>query len=216
MRLGMGAARERCQRAYGAEHATHDVVDARTCPQRAAFGAGHVGQATHHLHHLVERGAVLIRPGQEALVRDVDQALVQARQRLGAEAQALHRAALEVLAEDIGTSHEPEHDLAAARVFHVDRQALLVSIEQAEEAGSRAQQPARVVACQRLDLDDLGAQVGQDHPAGRPHHHVGELDDPQAGQRQRLRLGAHRTLLPSAWRKPGGRPACGSSSSPTW
>ena len=53
-----------------------------------------------------------------------------------------------------------------------------------KEAGARAQQPARAVARQRLDLDHLGAQVGQDHAAGRAHHHVGELDDADAGQRQ--------------------------------
>ena len=34
-------------------------------------------------------------------------------------------------------------------------------------------------------LADMGAEVGQHHAAGRPHHHVRELDDTQAGQRQR-------------------------------
>ena len=40
---------------------------------------GHVGEAAHHLHHFVERGAVVVRAGQEALVADVDEARVQLR-----------------------------------------------------------------------------------------------------------------------------------------
>ena len=33
---------------------------------------------------------------------------------------------------------------------------------------------------ERLDLDHLGAQVGQHHAAGRAHDHVGEFDDAHA------------------------------------
>jgi hypothetical protein len=60
---------QRRQHADGAEHAAHDVVDAGAGAQRPALGAGHVGQAAHHLHHLVERGALFVGAGQEALVR---------------------------------------------------------------------------------------------------------------------------------------------------
>jgi hypothetical protein len=67
------------QHADGAEHAAHDVVDAGAGAQRVARAAGHVGQAAHHLHHLVQRRAVLVGPGQEALVADVDQPRVQRR-----------------------------------------------------------------------------------------------------------------------------------------
>ena len=56
------------QHTDGPEHAAHDVVDAAAGAQRVAGTAGHVGQAAHHLHHLVERGAVLVGAGQEALV----------------------------------------------------------------------------------------------------------------------------------------------------
>ena len=35
----------------------------------------------------------------------------------------------------------------------------------------------------RLDLDDFGAEVAQQHAAGRPHHHVGEFDDADAARR---------------------------------
>ncbi len=32
----------------------------------------------------------------------------------------------------------------------------------------------------RLDLDDLGPEVAQQHAAGGAHHHAGELDDADA------------------------------------
>jgi hypothetical protein len=83
---------QRGQHADGAEHAAHDVVDAGAGAQRPALGPGHVGQAAHHLHHLVQRGAVFVGAGQEALVRHVDQPRVQPLQRVGAQAQAVHRA----------------------------------------------------------------------------------------------------------------------------
>ena len=60
----------------GAEHSAHDVVDAGARAQRIAGPAGHVGQAAHHLHHFVQRGAVVVGPGQEALVAGVDDARI--------------------------------------------------------------------------------------------------------------------------------------------
>jgi hypothetical protein len=50
----------------------------------------------------------------------------------------------------------------------VERQAPLVAVEVAEEPAAEAAQPARAVAVDRLDLDHLGAQVGEDHAARRP------------------------------------------------
>src|SRR5699024_9909264 len=49
----------------------------------------------------------------------------------------------------------------------------------------------------RFDLDHLGAEVGQDHPAAGAHDHVGELDDADALERQRL-VGRWRCVL---WRE---------------
>ena len=46
-----------------AEHAAHDVVDAGAGAQRVTRPPGHVGQAAHHLHHLVQCGSVLVRAG---------------------------------------------------------------------------------------------------------------------------------------------------------
>jgi hypothetical protein len=61
--------------------------------------------------------------------------------------------------------------------------ALLVAVEERKKPNARTEQRARAVTVDRLDLDDLGAEIGQHHAAGRAHHHVGELDDPQPSQR---------------------------------
>ena len=65
-------------------------------------GPGHVREAAHHLHHLVERGALLVGPGEEALHRAIDQARVRLRERLVAQALRLERAGTEVLDEHVG------------------------------------------------------------------------------------------------------------------
>jgi len=67
-------------------------------------------------------------------------------------------------------------------LLHVHRNALLVAVEQRVKARAAAQQLAGAVACQWLDLDDLGAQVAQHHAAGRAHDHVGEFDDADASE----------------------------------
>ena len=61
-------------RTHGTEQAAHDVVDAGSCPQRVARSAGHIGQPAHHLHHFVQRGAVVVGAGEKAFVADVNQA----------------------------------------------------------------------------------------------------------------------------------------------
>jgi hypothetical protein len=44
-------------------------------------------------------------------------------------------------------------------VLQIDGQTLLVAVEHREESGPGRLQPPRVIAFQRLDLDDFGAEV---------------------------------------------------------
>ena len=62
----------------------------------------------------------------------------------------------------------PPRDGSAFGMMQVGREALLVAVEHREEAGARAEQPPRAFAVDRLDLDDLGAHVREDHAARRP------------------------------------------------
>ena len=93
---------QRGQRADHAEGAAQDVVGRGRDAARRARRAVDVGQAAHHLHHLVECRALLVRAGQEALERDVDEPRVLGRQR-GVVQPVLGEAAVaEVLQQHVG------------------------------------------------------------------------------------------------------------------
>ncbi len=106
-------------------------------------------------------------------------------QGLVAEAQAIHDAAAIILDHGVGAVAEPHHKLAAFRAFEVDGDRLLVAVHRREVAAERPQlvvgmvgaDDPRVVAVERLDLDDLRALVGQQHGAERARQHLREVDD---------------------------------------
>ena len=72
--------------------------------------------------------------------------------------------------------------------FQIDREAALVAIEGIEEAGRK---PARRRVCvavrRRLDLDDIGAEIGEQQARARPHDRVAELEHAEAGERRAFR-----------------------------
>ena len=168
----------------GTKHAAHDVIHTAAGAQRVARAAGHVGQPAHHLHHHVERRAVVVGPGQKTFVADIDQARVGLAERGVIEPVLGHGAGLEVFGHHISRAGEPTRQRRALGLVQVNGNALLVAVEHRKETGTGAQQMAGAVALDRLHLDHLGPQVGQHHAAGRPHHHVGELHHAQPGERQ--------------------------------
>ena len=188
---------ERGQNRDRAEHAAHDVVGGGADALRLFLRAGHGGEARHHLHDFVERRAMLVGPGQEALVSADDQIRIFAAQFAGAKALLFQLPVAEILQEHIGAFEQPMHDLAVVRLCEVEHDAALAAVEQREERGSHAAQAAGLVAGRRFDLDDLGPKLRQDHAAGRPHHHVGHLDDLDPRQRQVMR--AHWRLPRIPW-----------------
>ena len=74
--------------------------------------------------------------------------------------------------------------IAILRLGEVEHDTALAAVEQREERGAHAPEAPGLVAAGRLDLDHLGAELREDHAAGRPHHHVGHLDDPYPRKRQ--------------------------------
>src|SRR5262249_25304258 len=81
------------------------------------------------------------------------------------------------------------HALAVV-VLEVDRDAALVAVHHQECGGLLADRwwhhAARVVAAwDFLELDDVGAHVGEHQAARRPRHHVTQLDHLEAGQGSR-------------------------------
>ena len=102
---GLLALHQRGHGAHGAKYAAHDVIDARARAQRVAGPARHIGQATHHLHHFVQGGAVLVGAGQKAFVADIDQARMARRQSGVVQPQFFHGRGFEVLADDVRPRH---------------------------------------------------------------------------------------------------------------
>src|SRR5262249_28808898 len=130
-------------------------------------------------------------------------------ERRVAEAELVHGAGTEILDQHVGASDQAPDEREPAWRLDVERKAALVAVEAHEEAGARAGQAPRVVARGRLDLDDVGAEIGEDEPAGRAHRHMGELDDANCVERQGRALGG------LGWAWAGTRPF-GSPGSGTW
>ncbi len=150
---------------------------------------------------LVRFGAVAAEPGHRA----IDERLVLRGEHVVAEAQLVHRVAAEVLDEHVGGAHHPQQDRAAFGTLQIERDPALAAVHHQERRGNavdtRLAVAARIVAArQLLDLDHVGAQVGEHDAARRPRHDLRELQHAHAGERTRTpafagrRGHAHRPL----------------------
>ena len=97
-------------------------------------------------------------------------------------------AGLEILDQHVGFGREPAHDLAALGLLEIDRDRAFAAVAGVEIGGveplavlafeERRPPAARVVARSRpLDLDDVGAEVGERLTRPRPGEDAGEFDD---------------------------------------
>ncbi len=102
-----------------------------------------------------------------------------------------------VLHEDVGVVEQPAQDGAAVGCPQVEPDRALVAID-GQEVGGRPRPIGRVtdprrtprpgrVAVGRLDLDHVGAEVGQEHRRVRTGEDRRRVDDAQATQRSRVR-----------------------------
>ena len=113
-----------------------------------------------------------------------------------AEPQTVHRARPVVLDHHIAFAHDAPGDFAVARLFEVKGDRALAAIQRgeilAEAVGVRRPVPQHV-AVLRLDLDDVGPHIGQQHSAKRAGGDIAEFGHEDAGKRQlaRPRLDAH-------------------------
>src|SRR6202171_207950 len=126
---------------------------------------------------------------------DVHQAGVEGREAHVVELEVSHRAGPQVLDHDVRVTDELAEKLLSLGRLEVDRYRSLVPIEPDErrrfaiQKGSRV---ARAVAADGvLDLDHVGAEVGQLHRAKGAGHVDPDLHNPDAGQRMVWLLDAH-------------------------
>src|SRR5262245_1718495 len=157
---------------------------------------------------------MLVRSLEKALERAIDQPGVFLRQLLVREAELVERAGTEVFGQDISAAQQSADDFLSFDFLKVEREALLVAVEDREKTCAGSFQPAGVVAGERLDLDHFGAEIGKHQPAGRAHHHVRELDDAHPVKGKYSVLLQHEILLerppgrndrrsaPAEWRPP--------------
>jgi hypothetical protein len=188
---GLVGAQDGADDADGAHGGGHQIADAGPdLHRRVLVRAGDGHDATERLSHdVVGRpvgvGASTGAPIAEAANGGVDQLGEALVQGLVAQAQAIHDAAAIILDHRVGAVAQPHHQLAALGALEVDGDRLLVAVHRGEVAAERPElvvgmvgaDDPRVVAVERLDLDDLGALVGQQHGAEWAGQHLGEIDD---------------------------------------
>ena len=104
----------------------------------------------------------------------------------------LRRIDAHIVEEDVRGADQPGERGATLRRLEVEREHPLVAVvvdEQGAAAGTGRMGVARDVALERLDLDHLGAKVGEDLAGIGAEHDRADLDDPDPlQQRQHVSL----------------------------
>src|SRR5581483_9019721 len=143
--------------------------------------------AARRLHQRVVAGAPALRPRRPVRAdRRVDEPGVPCAERVGAEPELLCEAGPQALHEDVGAVGERAHDLRAAP--QVERERALAGVGRDEERAvavdERRTPRARLVAAERLDLDDVRAQRGEELRAVGPRVRGGHVDDTEPAERR--------------------------------
>jgi len=113
--------------------------------------------------------------------RAIDEAWIELAQHVVTEAELFERALAKVLDDDVCVSDEAPHDLESTRVFEVHREAALVAVQDHERhrlaVNRRLPIAAHVVSARELlDLDHVGAHIGEQEAAGGTRHDLRDLD----------------------------------------
>ena len=156
-------------------------------------GPGERHQAALGLGHEVVAGpagrlALRAEPGDRA----VDDRRVARAHALVVHPEPLGPAGPEVLDHHLGAGAQLEGQLAARRIAQVDRHAALAAVHGEEVGGLAARERrapgARLVAALRaLDLDHVGAEVGEHHAGVGPGEHAREVEHAHAAERRVFR-----------------------------
>lgn len=154
---------------------------------RAVGVTGQAHQAGHGLHHQVVAGHVTPGTGSETADGRVDHARIGGTDAVVAEPEPVHAAGPEVLDDDVGAAGQFAGGGHVVGLAQVERDRALAPVD-AEEVGGlvvshRRPPGAGVVTGPALDLDHVGAQVGQEHGGVGAGQDAGEVRDQEAGQR---------------------------------
>ena len=159
----------------------------------ARFGV-EVAHAAHGLGHDGEAGTVTVRTCLPVSAdAQHDQAGIAAAELVIAQAPFLHGAGLEVLDQHVGLVDQLAHRIAAFGRAQIEHHTLLVAAlhlpPHAEAVVQHAPLAQRVATAlprgirRRLDLDHLGAEIGQGLAGEGAGDQLAEFEDFEAGQR---------------------------------
>jgi hypothetical protein len=127
--------------------------------------AGHAHDPRGGLDRHVHREVVTIGPTDaETGARGINELRVDLAQPAPADPEAVHRAGREILEQNVGSLDHLAKQFAAALVFEVQGDRVLVLVQHREGQGralTRSGAPAPGLAVQRLDLDNEGTRLGQ-------------------------------------------------------
>src|SRR5215471_5581235 len=182
---GALAVAERGQRADRGVERGVAIDDGRRGADRLALRlASQRHEARHGLPQRVESWPLAVWPVlTEAGYRYEDDPAVQDGQPLVVEAHRAHDTRPDVLEHDIRLGDEGREDLLALRMPKVEADALLAPVVHGEVhalPADHGRMLARLLAARRLDLDHLGAQVGEQHAAARARLEARQFEDADA------------------------------------
>ena len=180
---GDGAGVERHEDADGEVHAAEHVAHGIADTQRLAAGlAGDAHEAGGGLCDDVIAGALVLRAvAAEAGDGGVDDLVVDLLEHVIADAQLVHDAGAVVLDDDVGLLDHLEEELLALLGLQVQGDALLAAVDvgivHAVVVLLRTHGAGVVALARHLDLDDVGAVVGQHHRAVRTGQNAGQVQN---------------------------------------
>src|SRR5690242_18958347 len=119
---------------------------------------------------------MFVGSAEEAFQRTIDEPRISLGQIIVTETGPVHGAWREIYQDDVCTGGEPIKQCASFDAFEIDGEAALVAVEGGEEAGPETDEAAGRIAIGRLDLDHVGAEIGQDQACARSHNGVTELE----------------------------------------
>src|SRR5690606_28621532 len=118
--------------------------------------------------------------------RTVDQVRPHSAERCVVDAELRCDTGAEVFDNDIALRGEARRDLASPVRLEIELEAALVAIDQFEAHADTFAESAHgplVIARRRLDLDDLGSDIGHQGRAEGAGQDPTEVENPDAGQR---------------------------------
>jgi len=175
-------------------HPRDDVAHGGAHPAgRAALGPGDAHEPAVGLGHHVIGGPLGVL-GQRVVTEAADGAIDDSRidllQVLPVQAHLLHGRGPEVLHNHVGLLDHLDQDVLGLLVLEVQHDPFLVAVEADEVAAEvlvhlpgKRPELAGIVPVGRLDVDDLGPEVGEDHRRRGGGQHVTQVNDSDTFQR---------------------------------